>query len=113
MRLRFTVPDTSDGFAVLQEVEIQQRLHPRHYERRRLQIAKYILTTHCTLREAAQVFGIHNSNVCRAVAPILGHPFTDVREVWKANKRLAPERARATMARMARQKGETHGNQLL
>lgn len=102
MRLRLTLEDTSDGYAVLSEVEIQQRLHPRDYERRRLQIAKYILATGCTLREAAEVFGIHNSNVYRAVAPILGHPYSDLPEVWRENKRVAPERARATVARRAR-----------
>lgn len=102
MRLYLTLDDTSDGYAVLSEVEIQQRLHPRHYERRRLLIAKYILETGCTLREAAEVFGIHNSNVYRTVAHMLGHPFGDLPDVWKENKRLAPDRARATMKQRRR-----------
>ncbi len=97
MRYTRTYLDTCDGTAVLGEEEVTVPMHPRDYERRRTAIARYILETHCTVRQAAEVFGIHNSNVYRAVAGLLGHPFGDLPDVWRENKRLAPERARATM----------------
>jgi hypothetical protein len=91
------------GLQEFHEVEAD-KLGPVERARRNRAMAQYILASGCTIRQAGEIFGIHNSNVYRAIAPLLGSPYSDVREeVWPYNKAVSLERA--TAARKARKQG--------
>jgi transposase len=40
-----------------------------------------------TVRQVAEIFGIHNSNVYRAIGGSIGGIYSDVQDSWKQNKK--------------------------
>jgi DNA invertase Pin-like site-specific DNA recombinase len=69
--------------------EVEDETRPKSVEaqlRRRRAIAKYIIESGASTREAASVFGINQSNVYRALAGLMGSPYSDVQDIWLANK---------------------------
>lgn len=95
------------GLQEFKEVEVGGKPTPRQYERRRYLIASMIVDEGLTLRQIADVLGIHNANVYRAVVGRVGGKFSDIPSAWAGNKRLAGPRAHAT--RKLRQRGIFHG----
>jgi hypothetical protein len=39
------------------------------------------------VRQVAEIFGIHNSNVYRAIGGSIGGIYSDVQDSWKQNKK--------------------------
>lgn len=99
------------GLQEYHEVDGPRPLTPVERERRRRAMAKYIAETGATVREVASIWGIHNCNVYRALAGLLGSPYDEVHEVWRDNKAVSLERANAARkAKSYRTVGGNHGD---
>ncbi|HYG59563.1 MAG TPA: hypothetical protein VD902_15985 [Symbiobacteriaceae bacterium] len=86
-----------------QEIEVDTS-RPGQAQRTRLlnSIEDYIADGYATLRDAAAVYGCHNSTIYRRMAYRMGRRHDEVTLVWTYNKAVSIERANAAR-RMKRQ----------